>query len=140
MNQVKICYFYGLYFWAPEKRWDGPDWLAGIENASKQPAWMGRIEIIYFGPQIDLSSTPKAPKRAGFAPKLPPRIPWRSSVSANGPYFVPIATGQLACVGVKVIMPLYLIMYLFVAAGAPKKGPVLIQKKLCSPLKVPEDS
>ena len=119
---LKIRYYYGLFSWAPEKLWDGPDWLAGIANASKQRAWMDRIEIIHFGPQIDLFSALGAPKRAGYAPKWLLWTPWRCSFSSKKPYLVSIATSQLANVGVKVTMSLYLIQYLFVAAGALKKA------------------
>ena len=66
---------------------------------------MDCIKIIHFGPQIDLFSA----LGAGFAPKWLLWTPWRCSVSSKEPYHVPIATGQLAYVGVKVTMSLYLI-------------------------------
>ena len=50
-----------LYFWAPEKLWDDPDCLIDIQNTPTQCAWVGHMQIIYFGLQFDLYSTPVAP-------------------------------------------------------------------------------
>ena len=122
---LKIRCYYGSYSWAPEKLWDGPDWLAGIENASKQRAWMDCIEIIYFGPQIDLFSTLLAPKRAGFAPKWLLWTPWRCSFSSKKPYLVPNChqlVGLCWCQGYHVPVP-HIVP--FRGSWGHKKGPVL---------------
>ena len=124
---LKICYFYGLYSWAPEKLWVGPDWLAGIENASKQPAWMGRIEIIYFGPQIDLSSTPRPPKG-------PVLLQNCLLESLGGPRSVPKGhiLSQLLPVSWHV-----LVSRLSCPCNSYWKGPVLIQKHPLQPSEGP---
>ena len=81
-----------LYFWAPEKLWDDPDCLIDIQNTPTQCAWVGHMQIIYFGLQFDLYSTPVAPEKDLVYSKTASLDPLEASDSSEWQDLVTIAT------------------------------------------------